>query len=194
MDLEKPLPEPPKITLLGSLAYAGVALVMFSAGMLLESRLAARTATAVKVAHEQDLKQAEDKADQASRKSQQEKQALSDELAKERANHEKDVQAKDKSLAAVGSRAAGVRRTLETDLSAARASGEACTARIARISEALDGVFDSVGQVTGIAQDLGRENEQLKADNRTLSEKLAGWQKWNTERTQRVTVVGAKSG
>jgi len=55
-------------------------------------------------------------------------------------------------------------------------------------------VFDSIGEVTGIAQDLGRENQQLKEDNRSLSEKLAGWQKWNAERTQRVTVVGEKKG
>ncbi|HEX4597754.1 MAG TPA: hypothetical protein VH278_08220, partial [Burkholderiaceae bacterium] len=60
------------------------------------------------------------------------------------------------------------------------------------ISEAINGVFDSIGEVTGLAQDIGRENQQLKEDNKSLTDKLAGWQKWNTERTQRVTVTGQK--
>ena len=140
------------------------------------------------------MKQAAEKADQAARKAEEEKQALRDELAKEQKDHEKAIQAKDRSLAAVSNRAAGVRHALETDLSAARASGDACIARITRISQALDGVFDSVGEVAGLAKDLGRENEQLKADNRDLSDKLAGWQKWNTERMQRIIVTGQRGG
>jgi hypothetical protein len=113
-------------------------------------------------------------------------------LAKERADHESDIRTKDKNLAAVSSRAAGVRDALQADLSAARANGDACVARVTRISQAIDGVFASVGEVTGIAQDLGRENEQLKADNQQLSDKLVGWQKWNTERLQHIVVNGTK--
>jgi activator of HSP90 ATPase len=155
--------------------------------MLLQSHLAAQTAASVKLAHEQELKQAAEKAEQ-------DKQSLTDTLAKERKEHARDIQAKDRHLAAGTGHAAGVRHALEADLSAARTSGEACTARIAGISEALSGVFDSVGEVADIAQDLGRENQQLKEDNRSLSDKLAGWQKWNAERAQRVTVVGEKKG
>jgi chromosome segregation ATPase len=176
------------------LAYLAVAVVMFGAGMLLESHLAARTAGSVKLAHEHELKQAQEKAEEQRR-------MLTDTMAKEREDHANAIQAKDrnlaskdKNLASLASRAAGVRNALETDLSAARSSGEACTARIAGISEAVDGVFDSVGEVAGIAQNLGRENQQLKEDNKSLAEKLAGWQKWNTERTQRVTVLGEKKG
>jgi membrane-associated HD superfamily phosphohydrolase len=194
MSDEQFMREPPKNRVQAILGYVAVAVVMFGVGMLVESRLAAQTAAAVKTAHEQDLKQAADKADQQKRTAEEQKQALTDELTKEREQNAKTVQAKDKSLASVTSHAAGVRHALETDLSAARASGEACTARIAGISEAVNGVFDSVGEVTGIAQDLGRENEQLKADNKSLSEKLVGWQKWNTERGQRVTVIGQKNG
>jgi chromosome segregation ATPase len=169
------------------LAYLGIAVVMFGVGMLVESQLAAKAAAEVKQANETEMKSAADKASS-------EKQALSDELAKERSNHETAIQAKDKSLAAVSSRAAGVRRALEADLSAARSSGDACTSRIARISEAIDGVFDSVGEVAGVAKDLGRENEQLKADNQSLSDKLAGWQKWNTDRMNKIVVTGQKGG
>jgi len=190
--------EPPKNRAREVLTYFAVAVVAFGAGMLLESRLAAQTAASVKLAHEQelkqDLKQAADKAEQDRQRADQDKQMLTDTLAKEREEHAKDIQAKDRNLAALTSHAAGVRHALEADLSAARTSGEACTARIAGISEALGGVFDSIGEVTGIAQDLGRENEQLKEDNKSLSAKLAGWQKWNAERTQRVTVVGEKKG
>jgi len=191
MSAEQFMREPPKNRAPELLAYLAVAVVMFGAGMLLESHLdaqkAAQTAASVKLAQEQELKQAAEKAEQ-------ERRMLSDTLAKEREEHAKDIQAKDKHLAALTSRAAGVRHALETDLSAARTSGEACTSRIAGISEALGGVFDSIGEVTGIAQDLGRENEQLKEDNRSLASKVAGWQKWNAERNQRVTVVGAKPG
>jgi hypothetical protein len=190
---EKPTP-PPRSAAGGILGYLGVAVVMFGAGLLLESQLAERTAAQVKLGVEQDMKQAADKADQAARKAEEEKQALRDELAKEQKDHEKAIQAKDRSLAAVSNRAAGVRHALETDLSAARASGDACIARITRISQALDGVFDSVGEVAGLAKDLGRENEQLKADNKELSDKLAGWQKWNTERMQRIIVTGQRGG
>ena len=190
--------EPPKNRAREVLTYFAVAVVAFGAGMLLESRLAAQTAASVKLAHEQelkqDLKQAADKAEQDRQRADQDKQMLTDTLAKEREEHAKDIQAKDRNLAALTSHAAGVRHALEADLSAARTSGEACTARIAGISEALGGVFDSIGEVTGIAQDLGRENEQLKEDNKSLPAKLAGWQKWNAERTQRVTVVGEKKG
>jgi len=189
MSDEKIMSEPPKNRAREVLTYFAIAVAAFGAGMLLESQLAAQTAASVKLAHEQELKQAlkqvTDKADEQNRN-------LTDILAKEREDHAKTIQAKDRNLASVTSHATGVRHTLEADLSAARTSGEACTARIAGISEAVNGVFDSVGEVAGIAQDLGRENEQLKEDNKSLSAKLVGWQKWNAERMQRVTIVGEK--
>jgi regulator of replication initiation timing len=86
-----------------------------------------------------------------------------------------------------------VRRDLEAGLSAARSSGDACTARITGISQALGTIFDSIGEVTGIAQDLGRENKQLKEDNKSLADKLAGWQKWSEENSQRITINGKKA-
>ena len=176
------------------LGYVAVAVVMFGAGMLVQARLAAKTAATAQAAHEQELKQAAQELNQANEKAEEQKRMFNDTLTKEREDHAKDVQAKDKSLAVAGNRAAGMRHALEADLSAARASGEACTSRIDGISEALNGVFDSVGEVAGLAQDLGRENRQLKEDNKLLSEKLAGWQKWSAERSQRVTVVGEKKG
>jgi hypothetical protein len=191
MSTEQFMREPQKNRVQALLTHLAVAVLMFGAGMLLESYLAAKTAASVKVAHEQELKLAADKADAQKRISEEQKRTLSDTLAKEREDHEKAIQQKDKSLAASTNRFGGVRRALEADLSAARGSGEACTARITGISEALNGVFDSVGEVTGLAQDLGRENQQLKTDNQSLTEKLAGWQKWNSER-QRVTVIGEK--
>jgi hypothetical protein len=178
--------EPPRNRAREVLIYFAVAVAAFGVGMLLESQLAAHTAASLKLAHEQQLKQAAERAEQ-------DKQTLTDTLAKEREEHAKDIQAKDRHLAAFSGRAAGVRRSLEAGLSAARSSGEACTARIAGISEAIGGIFDGIGEVTGIAQDLGRENQQLKEDNRSLSTKLAGWQKWNAERPQRVTIIGEKS-
>jgi len=190
MSAEQFMREPPKNRAREIVIYLAIAVAAFGAGMLLESRLAAQTAAqtaaAAKLANEQALKQAADKADEQNRN-------LTDILAKEREDHAKAIQAKDRNLASVTGHAAGVRHSLEADLSAARTSGEACTARIAGISEAVSGVFDSVGEVTGIAQDLGRENQQLKEDNKSLSAKLVGWQKWNAERTQRVTVVAPKS-
>ena len=191
MSAEQFMREPQKNRVQAILTYLAVAVLMFGAGMLLESYLAAKTAATVKLAHEQELKQAADKAEAQKRTSEEQKRMLSDTLAKEREDHEKAIQTKDKSLAATSNRFTGVRRALETDLSAARSSGEACTARITGLSEALNGVFDSVGEVAGLAQDLGRENQQLKADNQSLTEKLAGWQKWNSDR-QRVTVIGEK--
>ncbi len=191
MSAEQFMREPQKNRMQSILAYLAVAAVMFGAGMLLESYLAAQTAAAVKLAHEQELKQAAEKAEAQKRVSDEQKRMLTDTLSKEREDHEKTIQQKDKSLAASTNRFTGVRHALEADLSAARTSGEACTARITGISEALNGVFDSVGEVTGLAQDLGRENQQLKADNQSLNEKLAGWQKWNSDR-QRVTVIGEK--
>ncbi len=191
MSADQFMREPPKNRAREAVAYLAVAVVMFGAGMLLESFLASQTAASVKAAHEQELKQV---AEKAAEKAEQDRRTYSDTLAKEREEHAKDNQTKDQHLAAVASRASGVRHALEADLSTARSSGEACTARIAGISEALGGVFDSIGEVTGIAQDLGRENQQLKEDNKSLSGKLAGWQKWNAERTQRITVVGDKRG
>jgi chromosome segregation ATPase len=193
MSTEQFMREPQKNRVASILTYVAVAIVMFGAGMLLESRLAAKTAATVQLAHEQDLKQAADKAEQQKRLMTDTLAKEQEELAKEREEHEKTVQAKDKSMAAAGNRATGMRHALEADLSAARSSGEACTARITGISEAINGVFDSIGEVTGLAQDIGRENQQLKEDNKSLTDKLAGWQKWNTERTQRVTVTGQKS-
>ena len=193
MSAEQFMREPQKNRVQSMLTYLAVAVVTFGAGMLLESYLAAKTAAAVKVANEQELKQAADKADAQKRISEEQKRMLSDTLAKEREDHEKAIQQKDKGLAASTNRFAGVRHALEADLSAARGSGEACTARITGISEALSGVFDSIGEVAGLAEGLGRENQQLKTDNQSLTEKLAGWQKWNSER-QRVTVVGEKKG
>jgi len=187
MSAKQLMREPPRNRAIEIAAYFVVAVVMFGAGMLLESRLAADTAASAKLAHEQELKQAAEKAEEH-------KRMLTDTLAKEREEHAKDIQSKDRHLAGFTSHAAGVRHSLEADLSAARSSGEACTARIAGISEALGGVFDSVGEVAGIAQDLGRANQKLAEDNKSLSEKLTGWQKWNAERIQRVTIVGQKNG
>jgi chromosome segregation ATPase len=192
MSSEQFMHQPQKNRVPVILGFVAVAVVMFGGGMFLESRLAAQAAVTVQNAHEQALKEAADKAAQQKRLSEEQQKMLSESLAKEREDHEKDVQAKDKSLAAAGNRATGMRHALEADLSAARTSGEACTARITGISEALNGVFDSIGEVTGLAQDLGRENQQLKEDNKSLSNQLAGWQKWNTERAQRVTVTGQK--
>jgi cell shape-determining protein MreC len=196
MSAEQFMSKLPKNRALELVAYLAVAVVMFGAGMLLESHLAAQTAASVKLAHEQELKQAAERAEQdkqAAERVEQDKRMLTDTLAKEREEHAKAIQAKDRHLAGFTSHTAGVRHSLEADLSAARTSGEACTARIAGISEAVGGVFDSVGEVAGMAQDLGRENQQLKEDNKSLSVKLAGWQKWNADRTQRVTVVRQKS-
>jgi hypothetical protein len=192
MSTEQFMREPQKNRVASILTYVAVAIVMFGAGMLLESRLAAKTAATVQLAHEQDLKQAADKAEQQKRLMTDTLAKEQEELAKEREEHEKTVQAKDKSMAVATNRATGMRHALEADLSAARSSGEACTARITGISEAINGVFDSIGEVTGLAQDIGRENQQLKEDNKSLTDKLAGWQKWNTERAQRVTVTGQK--
>jgi chromosome segregation ATPase len=194
MSGEQFIREPQKNRIPAILGYVAVAVVMFGAGMLLESRRAAQAAATVKAAHEQELKQVEDKAEQQKRLMADSLTKQGEELAKEREEHEKTIQAKDKSMATATNRATGMRHALEADLSAARTSGEACTARITGISEALNGVFDSIGEVTGLAQNLGRENQQLKEDNKSLSDKLAGWQKWNTERTQRVTVTGQKNG
>jgi chromosome segregation ATPase len=191
MSEEKPNPTSSAMPLSRILAYVGIAAVFFGAGMALESQFAAHTAAAAKQASDQEMKDALDK---VNHKADEEKQALTDTLDKERKEHEKAIQAKDKSLAAVSNRAAGVRHALEADLSAARTSGDACLSRITRISEALDGVFDSVGEVAGLAKDLGRENEQLKTDNKELADKLAGWQKWNTERNQRIIVNAQKGG
>lgn len=179
--------ESPNNQALQFLAYLVAAGVAFGGGMLLESHLAAQTAASMKLAYEMELRQAHDKTDQTTR-------TLTNTLSTEREDHAKVIQAKDAQLASVTKHAAGVRNALEADLSAARASGDACTGRIAGISEALGGVFDSIGQVAVIAQDLGRQNQQLKADNKSLSEKLVGWQKWNSERTQRVVVTARKSG
>jgi chromosome segregation ATPase len=153
---------------------------------LLESQLAAKKAESVQLTHEQEVKVATDKAEQY-------KQVLSESLAKEREEHAKDIQERDRHLASVSGHATGMRHELEAGLSAARSSGDACTARITGISEALGGIFDSIGEVTGIAQDLGRENKQLKTDNKSLAEKLEGWQKWNTENAQRITIIGKKT-
>jgi len=185
--------QPPKSRVPAILTYVAVGAVMFGAGMLLESYLVGRTPAAAKTAQEPELKQAAERLKKENDKADEQQRALIDLLAKEREDHERAIKDKDKSLAASTNRFAGVRHALETDLSAARGSGEACTARIAGISEALGGVFDSVGEVASFAKDLGRENGQLKADNRSLSEKLAGWQKWNAERTQHVTVIGQKN-
>lgn len=187
MTAEPLMREPSKNRALELLAYFVVAAGLFGAGMWLESYLAGQSAAMVKLAHEQELKQARDAADA-------QKQALTDTIAKEREDHAKTIHSKDQHLAAFSSHATGVRNALEADLSAARSSGEACTARIAGISQALGGIFDSIGEVAGIAQDLGRENQQLKTDNKSLSEKLAGWQKWNAERTQRIVITAQKNG
>jgi len=169
------------------LVYFVLVAVAFGGGLVLESHLDAQSAASVKLAYEQELKQAHEKADEQER-------TLTDTIAKEREDHAKVIQTKDANLASVTKHATGVRHALETDLSAARASGEACSGRIAGISEALGGVFDSIGEVAVIAQDLGRENQQLKASNKSLAEKLAGWQKWNSERAQRIVVTGQKNG
>ena len=200
MSAEQITGEPRKDRARDVLIYFAVAIVAFGAGILVESQLAAQTAASAKIAQEQELKQAAAKADeaaakadQAAAKADQDKQMLTESLAKEREEHAKDIQAKDRHLASISSNAAGVRRDLEAGLSAARSSGDACTARITGISQALGGIFDSIGEVTGIAQDLGRENKQLKEDNKSLSDKLAGWQKWNEENLQRITVTGKKA-
>lgn len=195
MSSEDPLMhDPPKGRTTEFLTYAAIAVIMFAAGMFLESQLAAQSAAEAKHAFDQQYKQLTDKAVDEQKRADSDKQALTETLAKEREEHEKTVQSKDKNLAAVTRRATGVRTSLEADLSAARSSGEACTARIAGISQALNGLFDSVGEVAGIAQDLGRENQQLKEDNRSLTAQVTGWQKWNSERTQKVTVIGQKNG
>jgi len=187
MSTEEEVPrEPPKNRAITVLGYVAIAVLAFGGGVLLESQRAEQTQAAQKLAHDQELKQAADKADQ-------EKKVLNDSLAKEREEHAKDIQTKDQHLATFSGHANGVRRALEADLSAARNSGEACTARIDGITKAVGGVFDSIGEVTGLAQDIGRENQQLKEDNKSLSEKLAGWQKWNTERTSQITVIGKKT-
>jgi cell shape-determining protein MreC len=193
MSAEQTRQDAPKNRTLEFLAYIVIAVAAFGAGMLIASKRAEQDAATVEQAHQQEVKTYEENLKNANSKAEQDKQALTDSLAKEREQHAKDMQANDRHLAAVSSNTAGVRRALEASLSAARSSGDACTARIAGISEALGGIFDSIGEVTGLAQDLGRENQQLKEDNRSLADKLAGWQKWNAEQMQRITVIGKKS-
>jgi len=181
------LDEASKNRALEFLIYFVVVAVAFGGGMTLESHLDAQTAASAKLAYEQELKQAHEKSDDL-------KRAFTDTIVREREDHAKVIQAKDANLAAVTKHATGVRSALETDLSAARSSGEACSAKIAGIADALGGVFDSIGQVAVIAQDLGRENQHLKASNKSLTDKLVGWQKWNAERTQRIVVTAQKNG
>jgi chromosome segregation ATPase len=190
MTEEEPAPSRPQRPPV--LAFVALALLGFGVGMLLESQLAARTAAEAKAEHDKEMSAAADQAQQALRKASDEKQQISETLDKERTEHEHTVQTKDRSLAAAAQHASGVRHALEAELSAARTSGDACTSRITRISEAIGGIFDSVGEVAGFAQDLERENGQLKADNQSLSEKLAGWQKWNTERMNRIVITAPK--
>ncbi|HEX4598976.1 MAG TPA: hypothetical protein VH278_14375, partial [Burkholderiaceae bacterium] len=76
MSTEQFMREPQKNRVASILTTVAVAIVMFGGGMLLESRLAAKTAAAVQLAHEQDLKQAADKAEQ-------QKRLMTDTLAKE---------------------------------------------------------------------------------------------------------------
>jgi predicted nucleic acid-binding Zn-ribbon protein len=185
--------EPRKDRARDVLNFFAVGIIAFGGGILVESQLAAKTAASVNLAHDQEVQQLQQTLQQAAARTEQEKQALKDSLAKEREEHAKDIQSKDRHLASVSSNAAGMRRDLEAGLSAARSSGAACTARITGISEALGGIFDSIGEVTGIAQDLGRENQQLKADNKSLTDKLVGWQKWNTENMQRITINGKRA-
>jgi hypothetical protein len=187
MDAGSILGDTSKNRALELLVYFVVVAVAFGGGMALESHLDAQTAALVKLTYEQDLKQAHEKADD-------QKRAFTDTILKERDDHAKVIQAKDANLAAVAKHATGMRTALESDLSAARSSGEACSARIAGISEALGGVFDSIGEVAVIAQNLGRENQQLAASNKSLTAKLVGWQKWNSERTQRIVVTAQKNG
>jgi hypothetical protein len=193
MSTEQISSEPPKDRARSVLNYFAIAVIAFGAGVLLESQLAAQTAASIRLAQEQELKQTSAKAEQTAAKADQDKQTLTDTLAKEREEHAKDIQAKSRHLASISSNAAGVRRDLEAGLSAARSSGDACTARITGISQVLGGIFDSIGEVTGIAQDLGRENNQLKEDNKSLSNKLTGWQKWNEENSQRITINGKRT-
>jgi hypothetical protein len=192
MSAEQMKQEPPKNRTREVLTCVVVAVVAFGAGMLLESKRAEQAAASLEHAHQMEVKTYEEAVANANRKAEQDKQTLTDSLVKEREEHAKDIQAKDRHLATFSSNTAGVRRTLEASLSAARSSGDACTSRITGISEALGGVFDSIGEVTGIAQNLGRENQQLKEDNKSLSDKLVGWQKWNAEQMQRITVIGKK--
>jgi hypothetical protein len=192
MSAEEIKQEPPKNRSRELLAYLVIALAAFGAGMLLESKRAEQAAASVEQAHQLEVKTLEDTLKNTNQKSEQDKQTLNDSLAKEREQHAKDIQAKDRHLADLRSSTAGMRRDLEASLSAARSSGDACTARIAGISQALGGIFDSIGEVAGLAQDLGRENQQLKEDNKSLTDKLVGWQKWNAEQSQRITIIGKK--
>src|ERR1700740_942518 len=100
MSGEQFIREPQKNRIPAILGYVAVAVVMFGAGMLLESRRAAQAAAAVKTAHEQELKQVEDKAEEQKRLMADSLTKQGEELAKEREEHEKTIQAKDKSMAA----------------------------------------------------------------------------------------------
>lgn len=111
----------------------------------------------------------------------------------ERKDNARNAQNGHRHMASFTANAARVRNDLEAMLTASRASNDACTARIAGISEDIGELDELLGQGAGLLEAGQGEIRRLEEENGRLAVIVAGWQqRYRDEHPEAITVTGVK--
>lgn len=111
----------------------------------------------------------------------------------ERKRHDEYIRGRDAHLAAFSARSVRLRNQLETLLADSRAANDACSGRIAGITEDvadLDGLLDQSAELLEAGQS---QIKRLEAENRKLGQQIDGLiGQYRAEHPERITVTGSK--
>jgi hypothetical protein len=111
----------------------------------------------------------------------------------ERKDNARDAANGHRHLASFTAHAARVQHDLEAMLAGSRAANDACTGRIASISEDIGELDQLLEQGAGLLEAGQVEIGRLQEENRSLAAVVAGWQqRYRDEHPESITVTGAK--
>jgi hypothetical protein len=112
----------------------------------------------------------------------------------ERKDNARNAQNGHRHMASFTANAARVRNELEAMLAGSRAANDACTARIASISEDVGELDELLSQGAGLLEAGQGEIGRLQEENRSLAAVVAGWQqRYRDEHPESVTVTGQRA-
>jgi hypothetical protein len=164
------------------------AAVCVSTGSVITSRY--DKAAAIKLAEQVAKDRKQDREDAGAREAH-----LNELLQTERKENEKEAQLRQRNHMAFAQHAGRVRSALEADLSRSRTDSDACTVRIARISEDYGDVDDLLRESVQLLEEGKAEGARLEAENKRLARIAAGWQqRYALEHAERITVTAKKGG
>jgi hypothetical protein len=121
-----------------------------------------------------------------------EKDHLNQIIEDERKRHADQVRQRDIHLSSFTARSVRVRNELETLLDASHRDADACTGRIAAISEDVGELGELLGRGVELLEKGQIEVSRLRAENERLAGQVEFWQRRYGDSNQRITVTAKR--